>query len=82
MEQAARGSRKVGTASYFPDDVRSEIQDDHTPFVRAGMRAIDLIDFDYPCWQKPCDTMDQLSTRSLDASGETVLQLVRELRRT
>jgi hypothetical protein len=66
----------------FPDETRSEIQDDHTPFARAGMRAIDLIDFDYPCWQKPCDTLDQLSTRSLDASGEAVLQLVRQLRRS
>jgi hypothetical protein len=54
--------------------------DDHTPFVRRGIPSIDLIDFDYPCWQKPCDTMDKLSTRSLDASGETVLELVRTLR--
>jgi hypothetical protein len=76
-----RAARQVGVGSVFPDIARSEIQDDHTPFARAGMRAIDLIDFDYPCWQKPCDTMDKLSTRSLDASGEAVLQLVRELRR-
>lgn len=77
-----RAARQVGVGSVFPDETRSEIQDDHTPFVRAGMRAIDLIDFDYPCWQKPCDTMDQLSVRSLDASGEAVLQLVRQLRRS
>jgi hypothetical protein len=76
-----RAARRVGVGSVFPDATRSEIQDDHTPFARAGMRAIDLIDFDYPCWQKPCDTMDQLSTRSLDASGEAVLQLTRQLRR-
>jgi hypothetical protein len=74
-------ARQVGVARVFPDELRSEIQDDHTPFARAGMPAIDLIDFDYPCWQKPCDTMDKLSTRSLDASGEAVLQLVRQLRR-
>jgi acetylornithine deacetylase/succinyl-diaminopimelate desuccinylase-like protein len=76
-----RAARQVGVGSVFPDVARAEIQDDHTPFARAGMRAIDLIDFDYPCWQKPCDTMDKLSTRSLDASGEAVLQLVRQLRR-
>jgi len=80
-QQLRRAARQVGVGSVFPDEARSEIQDDHTPFVRAGMRAIDLIDFDYPCWQKPCDTMDKLSTRSLDASGEAVLQLVRQLRR-
>jgi hypothetical protein len=76
-----RAARTVGVPSVFPDGLHSEILDDHTPFARAGMPAIDLIDFDYPCWQKACDTMDQLSTRALDAAGETVLQLVRELRR-
>ncbi len=76
-----RAARQVGAGRVFPPGVHSEILDDHTPFARAGMPAIDLIDFDYPCWQKPCDTMDQLSTRSLDAAGEAVLQLVRGLRR-
>jgi hypothetical protein len=71
----------VGVASVFPDRTRGVIQDDHTPFLQRGIPAIDLIDFDYPCWQKPCDTMDKLSVRSLDAAGEAVLQLVRTLRR-
>jgi hypothetical protein len=74
-------ARTVGVGTVFPGGLHSEILDDHTPFARAGMPAIDLIAFDYPCWQKPCDTMAQLSTRALDAAGETVLQLVRELRR-
>lgn len=72
---------KVGEASVFPDVTRSEILDDHTPFARRGIPAIDLIDFDYPCWQKRCDTMRQVSPRSIDAAGESVLELVRELRR-
>jgi len=79
--QLRAAARQVGVGSVFPDTLRSEIEDDHTPFARAGLPAIDLIDFDYPCWQQPCDTMDQLSTRSLDASGEAVLQLIRTLRR-
>ncbi len=74
-------ARSVGVGRVFPAEVRSEVYDDHTPFARAGIPAIDLIDFDYPCWQKPCDTMDKLSMRSLDASGEAVLALVRRLRR-
>jgi glutaminyl-peptide cyclotransferase len=57
------------------------VLDDHTPFLRAGIPAIDLIDFDYACWQKPCDTMAQVSKASMDAAGEAVLELVRELRR-
>jgi peptidase M28-like protein len=75
-----RAARAVGVASVFPAGEQSEVLDDHTPFVRRGIRAIDLIDFDYPCWQKPCDTLDQLDVRALDAVGETVLELVRTLR--
>jgi hypothetical protein len=73
-------AKQVGVASVFPPGEQNEVLDDHTPFVRRGIRAIDLIDFDYPCWQKPCDTLDQLDVRALDAVGETVLQLVRTLR--
>ena len=79
-ERLRAAARRVGVARVFPDESRGEITDDHTPFARRGIPAIDLIDFDYPCWQKPCDTMDKLDVRSLDASGETVLELVRTLR--
>lgn len=76
--RAAAG--RVGVESAFPDAVRGEILDDHTPFARRGVPAIDLIDFDYPCWQRTCDTMAQVSRRSVDAVGETVVELVRTLR--
>lgn len=73
-------ARRVGVARVFPDEERPAILDDHVPFAERGIPAIDLIDFDYPCWQRPCDTMDKLSLRSLDAAGETVVELVRTLR--
>jgi Iap family predicted aminopeptidase len=73
--RAAAGA--VGAGRAFPAAGRPQILDDHTPFVRAGIPAIDLIDFDYPCWQKPCDTLAQISRASLVASGRTVLELVR-----
>jgi glutaminyl-peptide cyclotransferase len=74
-------AKQVGVASTFPDSSQGAVLDDHIPFVRRGITAIDLIDFDYPCWQKTCDTLDKLSVSSIDASGEAVLQLVRGLRR-
>jgi glutaminyl-peptide cyclotransferase len=74
-------AKRVGVARVFPNEERGVVFDDHTPFARRGIPAIDLIDFDYPCWQKPCDTVDKLDARSIDASGEAVLELVRELRR-
>jgi hypothetical protein len=51
--------------------------DDHTPFTRRGVPAIDLIDFTYPCWHRTCDDLAHVSRRSLDLTGESVLELVR-----
>ncbi len=47
---------------------------------RAGVPAVDLIDFDYPWWHTPQDTPDKLSARSLDAAGEAVVELLRTWR--
>ena len=75
-----KAARKVGAGSTFPALTQPEITDDHTPFTRAGVPAIDLIDFDFPCWHKPCDDMSAVSAKSLDRSGEAVLELLRSWR--
>jgi hypothetical protein len=41
--------------------------------------AIDLIDFDFPCWHRPCDNVSAVSQRSLDAVGETVMAFLSAL---
>ncbi len=46
------------------------------PFIRQGVPAVDLIDFDFPCFHRRCDDMSRISARSLDAVGETVLELL------
>ena len=76
--RAAAG--RAGVGRYFPPGVVGEVQDDHTPFTRRGIPAIDLIDFTFPCWHRTCDDMTAVSERSLDASGEAVFELVRSLR--
>ena len=73
-------AKRVGAGSTFPSGTQSEVTDDHTPFARAGVPAIDLIDFDFPCWHKQCDDMSAVSQASLDRSGETVLELLRTWR--
>jgi glutaminyl-peptide cyclotransferase len=65
------------TLAIFPDQVQGTVLDDHTPFLRAGIPAIDLIDFDYPCWQKVCDDLSQVSRANLAKVGRTVLELIR-----
>ena len=49
------------------------IEDDHIPFLQAGVPAVDLIDLDYPAWHTPQDTMDKLSAKSFQAVGDVVL---------
>jgi glutaminyl-peptide cyclotransferase len=74
-----RAASRVGAASAFPAGTGSAITDDHTPFLVQGVRAIDLIQWPYDCWHKPCDDLSAVSEVSLDQSGETVLELVRRL---
>ena len=76
--RAAAG--RVGVGAVFPDRSASGILDDHVPFLRAGIPAIDLIDFTYRHRDTLEDTVDKTSARSLDAVGETVAELVTELR--
>lgn len=48
------------------------IQDDHIPFLRRGIPAVDIIDFDYPYWHTTEDTLDKISARSLHQVGVTL----------
>jgi Peptidase family M28 len=70
----------VGVGAVFPPTDQVTIYDDHTPFLRAGVPAVDLIDFSYRYADGLKDTIDKLSVASLDAVGETVFALVSELR--
>jgi hypothetical protein len=79
LRQAAR---RAGAAAAFPPGTVGGVVDDHVPFIRRGVPAIDLIQWPYPCWHRPCDNLSAVSERSLDATGETVLELVRTLGRT
>ena len=71
---------RVGAEHLFPPTVGPAITDDHTPFLRDGVPAIDLIDWSYP-GHKLSDRLGKLSLRSLDGVGETVVDLIEELRR-
>jgi glutaminyl-peptide cyclotransferase len=72
-------AQKVGKIGYFPPSEETAIIDDHTPFLRAHVPAIDLIDWSYPGHTLE-DGMDKIDPRALDAVGESVLELVQQLR--
>lgn len=71
----------VGVGRVFPPATGATLLDDHTPFLRAGVPSIDLIDFSYRYRDTLQDTVDKLDVASLDAVGETVVELVRRLDR-
>lgn len=68
---------RAKTAALFPLGEQGAVIDDHTPFLEAGIPAIDLIDFRYRCWQKVCDDLSQVSQANLQKVGSTVLELIR-----
>jgi glutaminyl-peptide cyclotransferase len=72
-------ARRVGAGRVFPDATQGAVLDDHIPFRRLGVPAIDLIDFDFPCFHRTCDDLSAVSERSLDAVGETVLRMLASL---
>ena len=64
---------ELGYSQFIPKYKYSLI-DDHTPFIKAGIRAVDLIDFDYPYWHTADDTLDKVSAESLKTVGDTVIK--------
>ena len=69
----------MGVRSAFPPRTQGAVQDDHIPFLEQGVPSIDLIDFEFDCWHRPCDDLSAVSEESVDAVGEAVLELVRGL---
>ena len=49
------------------------IEDDHLPFVAAGVPSVDIIDLEYDAWHTANDTLDAVSARSLQTVGDVVL---------
>ena len=56
---------------FIPDSTR--IEDDHLPFLAAGIPSVDIIDLDYEAWHTAKDTLDAVSARSLQVVGDVVL---------
>jgi len=59
--------RRFVIADGFP------VEDDHKPFLDAGVPAVDIIDLDYSPWHTERDTLDAISARSLQIVGDTFL---------
>ena len=67
---AAAKARKLDT--YFVPQT-TQIEDDHIPFMQAGVPSVDIIDLEYEAWHTPGDTLDAVSARSLQVVGDVLL---------
>jgi len=65
-------ARRQKLGEYFVPE-RTQIEDDHLPFMQAGVPSVDLIDLEYPAWHTPNDTLDAVSARSLQTVGDVLL---------
>jgi glutaminyl-peptide cyclotransferase len=44
---------------------------------RVGIRAIDVVDFDYPAWHTPEDNLSKVSAASLQIVGDVAMAVIR-----
>jgi len=71
-------ARRLGHQASFINESMA-VEDDHIPFLKAGVEAIDIIDLDYPAWHTAQDTLDAVSARSLQIVGDVVVAALPEI---
>ncbi len=65
-------AQRLGLDDAFVPEVLA-VEDDHVPFLQAGVQAVDIIDLDYEPWHTAGDTLDKVSARSLEVVGKVLL---------
>jgi len=75
-------AQRLGYGKYFVNS-RQAVEDDHIPFINAGVSAVDLIDFDYgpnnSYWHTAQDTLEHCSPLSLTIVGRVVTATLEQL---
>ena len=73
----------IGYGNVFVQQPGSTLIDDHVALQRAGIHAIDVVDFSYGpgngYWHTTDDTLDKVSAQSLQIVGDVAVAVVRSL---
>ena len=77
VQRVWRVAAERGHERQFVPSVRHTLTDDHVALQKAGIHAIDVVDFDYPYWHTTEDTIDKVSAASLQIVGDVAVALVR-----
>jgi glutaminyl-peptide cyclotransferase len=70
-------AEELGYSTYFSRQGRHQLLDDHVPLQRAGISAIDVVDFDYAYWHTAADTIDKIGPESLKIVGDVAVAVIR-----
>ena len=82
-----RQARELGYAQYFIPSPGETLTDDHVELHKVGIRAIDVVDFQYgppvpgkpggSWWHTTEDTIDKVSAQSLQVVGDVMMAVIR-----
>lgn len=67
---------KLG-AYFLP--LTTTVEDDHLPFLAAGVPSVDIIDLEYDAWHTQRDTLEAVSAGSLQVVGDVVLAAIPQI---
>ncbi|MSR06068.1 MAG: M28 family peptidase [Gemmatimonadetes bacterium] len=81
VERVWTRAEELGYGRSFRPGVTCAVSDDHVVLQKAGIRAIDVIDFEYgpsnKYWHTTDDTADKVSAKSLGIVGDVAVALTR-----
>ncbi len=69
---------RLGYSNIFVNESSSTV-DDHIIFLKRGVPAVDVINFEIPYWHTVEDTLDKVSAKSLAITGDVFLESVKQL---
>jgi glutaminyl-peptide cyclotransferase len=70
-------AHKLGHRAFM--DEETTVEDDHIPFLKAGVASLDIIDLDYPQWHTANDTIENVAARSLQVVGDVMVAALPEI---
>jgi len=71
-EEIWASAEELDYISYFIPETRYAMIDDHLPFLNHGIPTALLIDFDYEFWHTTQDTIENISSDSLQIVGDVL----------
>lgn len=84
VERVWEVAAHMGHGAVFVAESGGYLSDDHLPLQQAGIRTIDVIDFDYgpnnAFWHTTEDTLDKLSRDTLKLVGDVMMGVIRTYR--